>query len=193
MSFGFFEVVFAVLRALVVRSIIDESTSDLIDSERALSSLRTLFFALNIYVGIAIFVILIIYLFQTLGRFSRLGVNSRIPKWLSIAGWFIPLANMVIPYLLFRRLANANPATKTKAITALNFWWFLWILGVFTGGMSEGLYTDYLDWENIDVLFSFFTAIGVLVAMAGSLFACIFFKTLKKVEKEIYESKSLSA
>ena len=189
MSFGLFEVLFAVLRAFVVRSIIDESTSELIDSERTLSSLRMLFFAFNIYVGIAIFVILIIFLFQTLGRFSRLGVTSRIPKWLSIAGWFIPIANMVIPYFLFRRLATAYPATKTRALTALNFWWFLWILGVVTGGISEGFYTDYLDWENIDVLFSFFTAIGVVVAIAGSLFACIFFRTLKTVEKEIHENQ----
>jgi hypothetical protein len=103
---------------------------DFNDADDAVGATRTILFLLSI----AIFVLVVILLFravknaeiwtQSQGRFSA--------GW-AIGGWFIPLANFVIPFMVFldvwKRSAPGDRRLGSPSAALLWCWWLLYVVG----------------------------------------------------------------
>jgi hypothetical protein len=100
--------------------------------------------------SIAIFVLLIVFLYRA-SKNTELWNDTRrawTPGW-AIGGWFIPIANFVIPFLVARDIWRRTPdATKSGALVV---WWVLFVIGAIafridltTTTLSEHRVEDWL-------------------------------------------------
>jgi hypothetical protein len=90
--------------------------------------------------GLATAVVFIIWMWRAAKNNEALGrMNPRLgPGW-AIGGWFIPIANFVIPILIMQDLwrgsdptvARGDPGWRAGRGSALfGWWWALWLLGI---------------------------------------------------------------
>ena len=90
--------------------------------------------------GLATAVVFIIWMWRAAKNNEALGrMNPRFgPGW-SIGGWFIPIANFVIPILIMQDLwrgsdpgvSRGDPGWRTSRGSGLfGWWWAVWLLGV---------------------------------------------------------------
>lgn len=97
------------------------------------------------------------------------------PGW-AVGWWFIPFANLVMPYLTVREIwkASRNPRDWQAAPSSpiLPLWWGLWIAAAFTGGVSLILSLEY-DPRSLDTAASFLAAQDLLTIAGALLFAWI--------------------
>jgi hypothetical protein len=100
--------------------------------------------------SIAIFVVLIVFLYRASKNTELWNHESRTwtPGW-AIAGWFIPLANFVIPFLVTRDVWRRTPNDNGTGI--LYLWWLLFVIGtiafridITTNTLSEHRTEDWL-------------------------------------------------
>ena len=85
-------------------------------------------------VMLAVFVVLIVYLYRASKNTELWDFRSRSwgPGW-SIGGWFIPLANFVIPFFVVREIWQRTPEPGDAARPAsgiLALWWVPFVVGI---------------------------------------------------------------
>jgi hypothetical protein len=107
--------------------------SDLHDADDAVSSMA----GVVGLIMLAVFVVLIIFLFRA-SKNTELWDTSRrtwTPGW-AIGGWFIPLANFVIPLLVILDIWRRTPersadggARTSPSASAVGVWWVLFLIG----------------------------------------------------------------
>jgi hypothetical protein len=146
---------------------------DFADLEDALSGIR----ALASLLVLALVILLIIWLFQLTRSVGRHGAPERrwSPGW-AVGGWFIPLANFVIPWLIFRegeKIAVAaasgrtNEWAKAPVRFTSNLWWISVVLGEVLLLVGGGMYSD--DSSDLDEVRAGLTliTIGALLLVVG--------------------------
>jgi hypothetical protein len=88
-------------------------------------------------ISLAIFVVLVVFLFRASKNTELWNTSTRTwtPGW-AIAGWFIPLANFVIPFLVVRDIwrrtpepAGARGDARPVGNWILLVWWVLFVVG----------------------------------------------------------------
>lgn len=105
---------------------------DVRDGDDAVSTASTILVLLSI----AVFVLLIIFLFRAVKNTELWNTAKErwTPGW-AIGGWFIPFANLVIPFLVVRETwSRSDPASVNRndggsSTTLVLGWWLLFILG----------------------------------------------------------------
>jgi len=140
---------------------------DLSDAANAADGALAFFF----FLAIAVYILLIIWLNIAYKSAASRGAEGM--AWSSgwaVGGWFIPVANIVIPKLVInevdrmsqRDLVEPIGATwKSMSRTAVSdWWWVLLIVGYFIGSLG-----DNLAFENFDYLIM--AALGYVIAGAG--------------------------
>ncbi len=132
-------------------------------------------------ISLAIFVLLIVFLFRA-SKNTELWDTSRrswTPGW-AIAGWFIPLAFFVIPFLvvrdIWRRTPESSGEDRGPASTSgvvLVVWWVLFVVGRI--GIQLGISPDTLsehrfqDWVHIVTAVSLAASAVALIVIVRSL------------------------
>jgi hypothetical protein len=123
--------------------------------------------------SIAIFVLLVVLLFRASKNTELWNHESRTwrPGW-AIAGWFIPIANFVIPFLVTRDVWRRTPPEDTGT-GILWVWWLLFVIGaiafrveITTNTLSEHR-TE--DWLHIVGALAYAGAAIPLIVMVRSL------------------------
>jgi hypothetical protein len=123
--------------------------------------------------SIAIFVLLVVLLFRASKNTELWNHESRTwrPGW-AIAGWFIPIANFVIPFLVTRDVWRRTPPEDTGT-GILWVWWLLFLIGaiafrveITTNTLSEHR-TE--DWLHIVGALAYAGAAIPLIVMVRSL------------------------
>jgi hypothetical protein len=145
---GVFTIVAVAVRLGVIRDWENgERTFDIVnranDSDDLVRAAALILFLL----GLATAVVFIVWMWRAAKNNEALGrLNPRFgPGW-SIGGWFIPLANFVIPILIMQDLwrgsdpsvARGDPGWRSgRGSGLLGWWWGFWVLTtlrVFVGG-----------------------------------------------------------
>ena len=131
--------------------------SDVSDADDLVSAMASILGVITI----AIFVVFIVYLYRASKNTELWDTRSRTwtPGW-TIAGWFIPLANFVIPALvvadIWRRTpepASGREGGRSNSAGIVWLWWVLFVIG-FVGSRLD-IDPDTLDaaraqdWINI--------------------------------------------
>jgi hypothetical protein len=83
--------------------------------------------------AVATFVLIIIWLFRAVKNTQLWNADrgTWAPGW-AIGGWFIPLANLVIPFLVFSstwRRSDGSPAQRAPLPLIVWAWWILFVVG----------------------------------------------------------------
>ena len=157
---------------------------DVRDGDDAVSTASTILVLLSI----AVFVLIIIFLFRAVKNTELWNtVRERwTPGW-AIGGWFIPIANLVIPFLVVRETWHrSNPAAVSggdrRASTVLIWgWWLLFVVGYIAIQIDPG--DDPPTIDQIRVRDGFGIGGCVLLA-ASSVFMILVVRRLAKWQHE---------
>jgi hypothetical protein len=138
---------------------------------------------------LAIVVLFIIWQFRAAKNNEALDRSGArfTPGW-SIGAWFIPLANLVIPVLIFQDLwRGATPTTprgdpRWRSATGsvlIGFWWAAWLLsllrfGASNSGLHESNSLDDIETSNIIAL------VGVVATAVAAVLAAFVVWTLSR-------------
>ncbi len=138
-------------------------------------------------VGIAVSgVLVIVWMFQTSKRMDARGAVGR--RWRggwTIGSWFIPIASIVLPKLVFNEIERIAqvPYTgqpigetwKTMSRTQLgDLWWLLWIAALTPLQIVQIVASDRLDDDGTVAMIATVTAVSyALFAGAGVAFAMV--------------------
>jgi hypothetical protein len=157
--------------------------SDVDDADDLVSAMASILGVITI----AIFIVFIVYLYRASKNTELWDTSSRTwtPGW-TIAGWFIPLANFVIPALVvsdsWRRTPepassrNGGPSNSTGIVWV---WWVLFVVG-FVGSRLD-IDPDTLnaaraqDWINI---------VASLMLAASAISLIVIVRTLARRQQE---------
>ena len=154
------DAVFAVVAYIKRLSVLDDIINGKFDTDlvQRSSDSRDLLNAATAIMGLltlAIFVLIIIWMVRAMNNNEMLGrVNPRLSPGWGIGGWFIPLANLVIPALIFQDLwrgsdptrARNDPARRTGGLVAA-----YWTAHVISSArfLSEGSEDDARNFDDI--------------------------------------------
>lgn len=109
------------------------------------NSVSAMMFAL----AIAEFVLLVVWTWRMALNVRAAGLPARMVDGLAIGGYFIPVANAVIPFLFFRdfvKSLNARDGVNQRRYSVMIWWWWLQIGALFfTGSVDEPLSAATLD------------------------------------------------
>lgn len=184
-GFGLGETIFSLLRSLVAFALIDNFSYDTADGAEVLDDVSSMFVGLNFFIAIPIFVLLIIYTYQLSQKVAAAGHKLTFPTGMSIGGWFIPLANAVICFIIFLDFIKTSIATKKKNFLLLNLWWWTWIAGVHLNAMFNSAFGDTDTWDEVTAVLSTLNALSSLVATGALVCGVLFFRELRKVEMDL--------
>jgi hypothetical protein len=97
------------------------------------------------FAGIAVFVLLIIWTYKNVANMRDLGYPARGSNGMAIGGFFIPIANIFIPYRYFNDIARylMGRGYPSARYSKLPLWWWLYIGGVVVSYVLGG--TEQLD------------------------------------------------
>ena len=95
--------------------------------------------------GIAVFVLLIIWTYKNVANMRDLGYPARGSNGMAIGGFFIPIANIFIPYRYFTDIARylVSRGYPPARYSKLPLWWWMYIGGVVVSYALGG--TEQLD------------------------------------------------
>ncbi len=127
--------------------------------------------------SLTIFVLLVIWLWRVAKNAEQLGrTGPRFgPGW-TIGGWFIPIANLVIPVLVVQDLwRGSDPATprgdplwrRASGSTLVGFWWAFHVLALmrFAAGDEADTRVELEDLRTNDTI----AAIGMVLAVVAAI------------------------
>jgi hypothetical protein len=97
------------------------------------------------FAGIAVFVLLIIWTYKNVANMRDLGYPARGSNGMAIGGFFIPIANIFIPYRYFNDIARylMGRGYPSARYSKLPLWWWMYIGGVVVSYVLGG--TEQLD------------------------------------------------
>jgi hypothetical protein len=182
---GLAETLFAMLRSLVAISLVDDFTYDTADTAILLDDISSAFVGLNVFVAIAIFVLLVIFSHKFSKKVLASGYKLTLPLGMSIGAWFIPLANMVLCFIIFLDFIRVSTTTMKRNLLLLNLWWWMWVAGVVLSAVFNSSYDDADTWDGATAIFSVLSTISSLVAVVGLICGVLFFRELRKVEMNL--------
>ncbi|MEV0282015.1 DUF4328 domain-containing protein [Streptomyces sp. NPDC050610] len=116
----------------------------------------------------------------------------------SIGGWFVPLANLWLPFRVAAETWQASaPQTPEGALREVSrapvrAWWVLWLLSVAVGRMATTFYNradtpDTLQQAVGTVMFA------DLLDLAAALLAILFVRKLSRMQQERAEQRTFAA
>ena len=102
--------------------------------------------------GLVVFILLIRWTHRNALNMRDMGTPTRGSTAMAIWGFFIPLANAVIPYRYFKDIAAwlAYRGFSPSRYALLPVWWFIYLAGIVT--LYTAGSTDYVDNPTIDDL-----------------------------------------
>jgi hypothetical protein len=124
--------------------------------------------------AVATFVLVIIWLFRAVKNTELWNVDRGrwAPGW-AIGGWFIPLANIVIPFLVFSstwRRSDGRPGARAPLPLIVWAWWILFVIGEVMIQIEFDVNTkSSLDARDTLRIVGF----AVIAASGGFLIACV--------------------
>jgi hypothetical protein len=97
------------------------------------------------FAGIAVFVLLIIWTYKNVANMRDLGYPVRGSNGMAIGGFFIPIANIFIPYRYFNDIARylMGRGYPSARYSKLPLWWWMYIGGVVVSYVLGG--TEQLE------------------------------------------------
>lgn len=148
--------------------------------------------------ALAVFVLIIIWGFQAHKAAETLSPGRRSwgRSW-SIAGWFIPLANAVIPFLVISETQKIGDANRRGGIADPNWkrnsrvsplglvWWIVfigsWVIGSISGGLTpsgDSLSADLSTYQASYLLGALASALRAASGVLGALYVRSVARTL---------------
>ena len=116
------------------------------------------------------------------------------PGW-AIGGWFIPLANWILPGLQLKQAAEASdPTGARKAPPIVIVWWILWAIGGFASFSTRNSGNEEI--ASVDDIESFRTgdqlaAVGMLVVIAAALVAVVMVRSLSQRQHQAFAARGM--
>jgi len=165
------------------------STSDSNEIDSAYNAARG-WDAISSLLSVAVFVLLIIFLYRFVRKLVAAGYPTPMSPGLAIGGWFIPVAQAIIPYIFFRRIARELKYGNAKLQVFLNLWWWPWVLGAISllVGRSQTSNAMSLDDLQSGALFCV-TAYALL--LFGMIFGVLFVAKSNKIFIQQYRAQAL--
>ena len=136
--------------------------------------------------NISVFVLLVIFLYKFVKKVRILGHQVPMSQGLAIGGWFIPLAQVVIPFLFFRRIADVLKDAKPNLQLFLNLWWWPWVLGVVlqTIGRNQNSFESFDDM----LVGALLCITGLALWIIGLIFGILFVAKSNNISIPRYEA-----
>lgn len=107
--------------------------------------------------------------------------DSRNGPGLSVAWWFIPIANLFMPWLVLRDLW-ARTVRNGSAVAGA--FWVLWLAGAVAGGIGGSMYEYAIEISDNDLgrTSIYLSALGLLLSVVCWLLLAHFVRTVQKVQ-----------
>ena len=135
-------------------------------------------------IGLTLFILLCVWVYRAHVALRRAGSTTTLSPGLAVGGWFIPFANLVLPFVAVR---DAVRLGKSAAGTLVTVWWPLWlgfsvlhfarrmaVTAFETPQLAEripdatvGRLLTFLDWSWIPDLAGGALVFGLLAVVAG--------------------------
>ncbi|MFI1185539.1 DUF4328 domain-containing protein [Streptomyces californicus] len=116
------------------------------------------------------------------------GVQRLGPGW-AIGGWFVPIANLWMPYRVASGVWEASAQTgpgdgwRTVPRTPLNLWWGAWVVSLLATRVAEEIWSRAVEPEEVARAAGLVAACDVLDIVAAVL-AILFVRALTRMQVE---------
>jgi hypothetical protein len=192
----------AVLRALMLNAMINDLPAHwMLAAATAANELRegavgTLL--TNVYFGVAF--VFAVWTYRVNTNIHALGSNNLrfTPGW-AVGWYFIPVANLWMPYQVMRELwlASNNPAGWQAKPTGklLRWWWASWLASVLFPCISVVYMTRTLVQEDVFgqlMVLEVFGVVSAILGLAAAILACLVVSKIGAAQEQAAE-RSLSA
>lgn len=107
--------------------------------------------------------------------------DSRNGPGLSVAWWFIPIANLFMPWLVLRDLWARTVRTASPVAGAF---WLLWLASSIAGAVSENMYERAVEAYDNDMARTsiYITVLSLLLSIASWLLLAHFVRKVQRVQ-----------
>jgi heme/copper-type cytochrome/quinol oxidase subunit 2 len=140
----------------------------------------------TVMLSIAVFVLLIIFLYRIVSNTRNQGGRLRHSNGMAIGGFFIPIANIFIPYRLFtdvsRHLQSQSLETQ-RVLVVLNWWWWSYFAGIIFLQLSSSITGD--DFDSL-MTSDGYVVIGALVLAVSGVLGAITIRRLSAAASSVY-------
>jgi len=109
--------------ALTAQSTVNSAKAALDSGGTSVNVATTLLQVLSFAVGLGSFVLLALWMSRIRSNLAKLGIKAGGPPHVEWWGWFVPLANFVLPLLGMRAIAH-----RKVGMDVLLGWWIPWCL-----------------------------------------------------------------
>jgi beta-lactamase regulating signal transducer with metallopeptidase domain len=149
--------------------------------------------AIFLLTQLAIVVLFIVWMFRAAKNNDALGRTSpRFSAGWSIGGWFIPLANFVIPVLIMQDLWRGSDRETRRGVSGwragagsalVAFWWAAWLVSLvrfsYSGsGLQDSGSLDDIETSNTVAL------VGVIAAAIAAILALLVVRAITRRQLE---------
>lgn len=145
-------VLFALGSAFFAQDVVDSTKKTLISGEPSTSPMSLIIQLLSTVVSVGAFVVLALWMARIRSNLKARGITAGGPPAVEWWGWFVPLANFVLPLLGMKAIAR-----KKVGMGLLLGWWIpfclMWIVS-FAAGLASIMAVDLMTGEltNLDAL-----------------------------------------
>jgi len=140
--------------------------------------------------GLVIFILIIIWMNQAHKATQDLqpGPRSWSSGW-TIGGWFIPLANAVIPKIVFNEIERIALAPRSAGVVASDWrtrstlwigwvWWLLFLIGASVGSIGYGMFDDFGGTPGSWRAGYWMVAVGYAGVAVSSVFGALYIRRI---------------
>ena len=117
------EGVSATWAAVVVGRWLDDRSAIDLTQGRTIDALNLLTSVIDVLLSLVVLVLFICWLYQARGRPVANPAELKMKRGWAIGGWFIPLANLVIPYRCVAQLDRATQSPPPRPAALVGWWW----------------------------------------------------------------------
>ena len=136
--------------------------------------------------GLVVFILLIIFLYRLVVNTRNDGGQLRHSNGMAIGGFFIPLANIFIPYRLFidviRHLQARRPGNK-RVTVVMNLWWWGYFAAFFFIQIAAAIDTESLD--DLQTSDSFLV-VGALTMLIATVFGAVAVRRIARLSRSVF-------
>ena len=139
----------------------------------------------TVLLSIAVFVLLVIFLYRLVVHTRQKGGTLRHSNGMAIGGFFIPFANIFIPYRLFTdvtRFFRERAPQQRSAHVIFNWWWWTYVAGLFVLQMATAS-----DSDDIESLLDSdgYSIVATLLLIAATIFAAIAVRRITNAARSV--------